>query len=175
MREFRTGILIIGSLSWETGKFNRKAWRADRLDLQSQQAVQTRTRYAWRSATRGNTYTMIFSGSARPSVGIVASFRNLVRCEADLFEEAAFLAAVEGLGASGKWRDFGAVGVLCNPYSSDVRAILQNWPKYFGDRISDHCAATAVRGPGEAPSIQRDGFLNIDWPKSQKAGDSKQL
>src|SRR5260370_41031872 len=62
------GVLIIGSLLWDSGK-GRPAWRDARLDVASAQAVTAPIRYGRKARTRGNSFTMGFSRQCPAGMG----------------------------------------------------------------------------------------------------------
>jgi hypothetical protein len=161
MAELKIGILIIGSLLWETERYDRPRWRAERLNMAARQLVETKTRYGRLSSTK--TYTMTFSESAGVSTAYVVPCREIVRKADDLFEEADRLARAEGLGSKERWSDFGAVGALSKPETNPP--VLDGWPEYFQHRVNDGCEATTAHGVGEAPSLNTNGFLNVAWPR----------
>src|SRR5205809_2973005 len=90
--ELGAGILVIGSLFWDT---SRQGWRDERLHMAASEAVTAPIRYGRRSRNRGNTYTMVFSRSAQPGQAIVVPCRNIVRSAVDLIAEAEQLWAAE--------------------------------------------------------------------------------
>lgn len=57
---YKVGILIIGSLFWDTEPA-RQYWRNSRLLLNSAQQVYAPIRYGRKSSSRNDTYTMVFS------------------------------------------------------------------------------------------------------------------
>jgi hypothetical protein len=165
MYNLKLGILIIGSLLWETEKFDREGWRRERLNIDVQQQVETHTRYGRISESRGGTYTMVFSTSAAPSTAIVVPCRTRAKNATDIFEEARRLAIAENLEDDGNWKTFGAVGVLPNPASKPARRALESWTAYFRDHLNAHCDATTTAAKGESPSLDGNGLLQIDWPR----------
>ncbi|MGZ5720810.1 MAG: hypothetical protein ACXWI9_23355, partial [Burkholderiales bacterium] len=161
MYDLKIGILIIGSLLWETEKFDRENWRNERLNVRAQQKVETRMRYARISESRGWTYTMVFSESAQPSTAVVVPCLRRAQTLDDVLVEARRLAMAENLGADGKWRAFGAVGALPNPQRERARQALRQWPTYYRDHLHRLCEAPVLSGPAELPSLTQDGFLAV--------------
>ena len=87
------GILIIGSLYWDTAS-HRKMWRRDRLDQDQGWYVRAPIRYGRQSQSRGNSYTMVFSASlsaADYGRALVVPCRRRVRNAADIVDEAVHL------------------------------------------------------------------------------------
>jgi hypothetical protein len=79
----RTGILVIGSLFWETDDV-RQTRRRDRLRMQEAVDGRAPIRYGRISKGRGNTYTMVFSRACALGQAKVVPCRNEVRTANDL-------------------------------------------------------------------------------------------
>jgi hypothetical protein len=107
---------------------------------------------------------MVLSRSARNGAAVVIPARRSSTPE-DLFEEVRRLAIAENLEDNGKWRSFGAVGVLVKPGSVERSRVLEKWPNYFREHVNSSCEVTTLHGPGEAPSLRSDGFLDMEWPR----------
>ena len=157
--ELRVGILIIGSLFWDA---SRQTWRDERLHMAASEAVIAPIRYARRSRNRSNTYTMVFSRSARPGHAIVVPCRNIVRSSVDLIAEAEQLWAAERnerveRQISAGW---GSVGLLCNPDRNIPRAILADWSnRVSGEPHYGRVPHTAL----EDSVLNPQGLLQIPW------------
>ena len=94
----QVGILIVGSLLWDT-KEHRQRWRSARLDVAAGARVRAPIRYGRRSSSRGNTFTMVFSNeldaaTEKLGFGIAVPCKARVCSAQDLIEEAE--AAVAG-------------------------------------------------------------------------------
>lgn len=164
MTSLRIGVLIIGSLLWETNTHCRKAWREDRLDMSNRKLVQTHTRYGRVSESRSRQYTMVFSPSAASSTAFVVPCRATVTSASAFFEEAEQLAGREGYGTGSRWPVWGTVAVLASP-TFDSSGLADDWMQYFQGRVHSDCEVLTRHGPGEAPSVNRNGFLQVGWPK----------
>ena len=162
------GVLIIGSLLWDTEK-GRPAWRNARLDMAKAQPVTAPIRYGRLSESRGNSYTMVFSRLCPPGQAILVPCLCGISSAQDLVAEAECLWKAEQPGAkphriAAKW---GCVSLLCNPERDIPDDLLRGW----AERIA------AERGYGsisqtqeEGVLVTRDGLLRIDWPKVAEDG-----
>jgi len=158
----RAGILVIGSLFWETDDV-REAWRRDRLRLQQTVEVRAPIRYGRISAGRKNTYTMVFSRACAPGQAKVVPCQDEVCTAEDLVLEAEHLWAAERRAArNGRINaDWGSVTLLPNPHRAIPPGILDCWAA----RV--HCAndyGNVRQAPGEGPLIDERGILQIAWP-----------
>jgi hypothetical protein len=169
----RAGVLIIGSLWWD-GRFNRKEWRSERLDISSARLVRTRIRYGRLSKGPGRqgTYTMTFSGSAERGTAYAVALRQRIHRFVELDAEVRALAAAEGFENLERWPRWGVVGLrardaVAPSVSGDI---VDLWSGYF----SAHATASRVQevhGPGETPQVDARGHLTLEWPQDYESGD----
>ena len=159
----KTGILIIGSLFWDTAPA-RQLWRQQRLSMTDARLVWLPIRYGRLSTSRSNTHTMVFSTLRyrRKQLGngwIIPCMRD-VKSFADLQDEVTALANAEGL-SSWTW---GAVALLRNPSSDIPVEIMREWRQYFTLKTRD-CRVFARHLKSEWPALGKTGVLRIHWPK----------
>jgi hypothetical protein len=157
----RTGILIIGSLLWESDpKGFRQEWRSTRLDLGHAMRVKSPIRYGKlsTSAARGGTFTMTYLGFSDDA----NCQAIVVPCKVHTGDGAALVAEAEALwGAERRGpatggnigAGWGCVALLC-PDNSQSSKLAMAWKKNFQRN------ATTPVGP-----VSKDGFLQIPWPK----------
>jgi hypothetical protein len=153
------GVLIIGSLYWDD-EGGRDRWRCWRLDLAKKLHVHVPIRYGRRSASRGNTYTMVFARLDDSKFGqaIVLPCKHLISSVDDLVNEARWLWAAETKrvpesqdgelpkGLSDTW---GSVAIL--PSLNTPEPILKGWREMFDAQ-------------DETLMVRTGGRLDIDWP-----------
>ena len=115
---FSLGVLIIGSLYWDSKRSERVEWRRKRLDMNRKFYVRAPIRYGRRSWTRDNTYTMVFA----PSLDETCFGQAIaLQCKSqDIVQEAECLWAAESNGKGGVSASWGCVGLLPNPDSARV-------------------------------------------------------
>lgn len=158
----RTGILVIGSLFWETDDV-RQAWRRHRLRMQEAVDGRAPIRYGRISKGRGNTYTMVFSRACALGQAKVVPCRNEVRTANDLIAEAELLWAAE---RKGPWKGrinagWGCVALLPNPRREIAPEILESWAA----RVARARPYGNIRqAPGEGVLVSERGLLEIAWP-----------
>ena len=166
------GILIIGSLYWDTAS-HRKMWRRDRLDQDQGWYVRAPIRYGRQSQSRGNSYTMVFSASlsaADYGRAIVVPCRRRVRNAADIVDEVVHLWTAETsngknpecrVSAENGW---GCVGLLPNPQRPLPADLRAGWTQ----RVSDEpCYGRLSAADNEDAAVDKSGFLTIPWPESE--------
>jgi len=147
-------ILIVGSLLWYNSKV-RKAWRDRRLRLERSQLVKVPIEYGRCSSSRGNTYTMTFSGASPDGQALLVPCRSTMCHIESLNDEAKQLwiaedesAQAESIGAS-----WGCVGAL---FGGDVPGEwARDWCEVFRKKIDD------VVSP-----VDDHGLLGIPWPRA---------
>ena len=110
----RAGVLIIGSLLWES---RREAWRKARMDMAYSKSVTAPIRYGRLSERRGKTYTMVFSSLCEAGRAKVVRCAGTVSSAEDLIAEAEHLCAAEqnepvAHSICGRWS---CVAILWNP------------------------------------------------------------
>lgn len=172
--DFSGGVIIIGSLLWDMGQRKRHEWRKRSLeDIETKIPVPLRIRYGRESCkNRHCTYTMIFSNHATTEFGqgYVVGFSKGIKNALVLEEQAFALAKAEGICTdqqrllSTSW---GAVGLLVNPEidskdGAGSDSLKSTWKKLFR-KYSDLYDYLQYSIGDEAPVIDRDGFLCIDW------------
>jgi hypothetical protein len=148
----QVGILIIGSLLWDT-KWCRNEWRTSRLAVDRAQRV--RVGIAYRRRSRGDTFTMTFA-SDTPALGQAV----LVPCDTDLaagdglVEEAKELWRAEQhaapIGALGS--SWGCVGALFGA-NSRGQELRESWTRQFRASVARSVAP-----------VDQEGLLGIPWP-----------
>jgi hypothetical protein len=165
------GVLIIGSLYWDP---RRKGWRDSRLSMDEVYNVRARIRYGRCSASRDNTYTMVFSGQAGEGQAKVVRFKHDVSTTADLRAEAEHLWAAErnvkpdGLIAA----DWGCVAMLCNPERDIPAGLVEDWAKRV-DAIPGY--GNISHALGEGTPVSEQGLLQIPWPTLSETNDNVPL
>lgn len=169
------GILIIGSLLWDT-ESARPTWRNRRLEtsIASMQTVTAPVRYGRKSELRGKTYTMVFSRKAGTGQAKALRCVRPISTPADLNVEAeALWKAEQPSAASGriasKW---GCVALLCNPGRKLPEDLLKAWAKRVGCE-PDYGKVTQTVEEGRL--IDESGQILIDWPKVVDTGQPLQL
>jgi len=147
----RCAVLIIGSLLWETHKLRRE-WRQKRLDLSKLEIVTAPIRYARRSSSRGNTFTMTFDITSADGRAVAVPCREQVCSIDDLAREAQHLWHAEQPSArfGPICADWGCVGVLFRTGDVPLRS---PWNDFFAQK------AKAI-----SPT-KKTGQLAIPWPK----------
>ena len=171
MGHYTAGILIIGSLIWDTRE-HRESWRRARLESGPGIPVRAPIRYGRKSGkSRGNTYTMVFSEelpTERYGWALVVPCRNPVTSADELVIEGKALWAAEQKTRSEPDRlskDWGAVGLLTNRSRPELNAIKEGWKQHIAkekeccDHYTDFC-----HKEGEQPAVNSDGILTIPWP-----------
>jgi hypothetical protein len=169
-----TGILIIGSLLWDS-EGDRPAWRNERLNLASAQAVTAPIRYGRLSGKkRGHTYTMVFSRLCEIGQAQVVRCSRGVPSAADLIAEAEHLWNAEqpAAGVGRIAADWGCVALLCNPQRNIPKDILTRW----ADRVANEPDYGNVsQTQEEGILVSRDGLLQIAWLCLVEGGAPVQL
>jgi hypothetical protein len=156
------GILVIGSLFWETDDV-RQAWRRDRLRIQEAADVRAPIRYGRISEGRGYTYTMVFSRTCAPGQAKAVACQHEIRAAADLVKEAEHLWAAERKqppsgGINAGW---GCVALLPNPHREIPPEILNSWAA----RVARARPYGNIRqAPGEGVLVSERDLLQIAWP-----------
>ncbi|MEA2006418.1 MAG: hypothetical protein U9O50_09220 [Acidobacteriota bacterium] len=161
----RGGVIIIGSLLWDTKK-NRQKWRENDLYYKNGFQAYLPIRYGRCSTTRRNTYTMVFSNkcySRRYGLGTgwILPIRAETNSFNDLKVEAKKMGKVEGFndGLSNNW---GSVALLLNPNNEIDNSISAEWAKLMSSKISNHSLLIEKLKSEKSP-IESNGFLAIRW------------
>ena len=165
------GVLIIGSLLWDE---KRRAWRDARLEMGSAQAVTVPIRYGRLSASRGSTYTMVFSRRCEPGQGIVVRCTRGVSTSEDLVAEAAALWKAEqpSAGADRIGSNWGCIALLCNPDRRIPEEIVKAW----GERVGREPGYGQVsQAHEEGRLVAAGGILQIPWPRVVSGSEPVQL
>lgn len=169
-RELRIGVLIIGSLFWDS-KHHRTLWRRQRLDMDAAQRVCAPIRYGRRSTGRGCSYTMVFSTSliAEDEFGKaqVVPCTHAVSSAAEIANEAEALWLAErppdsepNSRISASWGCVALVEHPKRPLSDEVRL---GWAGRVAREGCDYAQLNSA--VGEEPAVdQQSGLLNIPWP-----------
>jgi len=165
------GVLIIGSLLWDE---KRHVWREARLDLTSAQTVTAPIRYGRLSASRGNTYTMVFSRLCTVGQGKVIRCAHSVSTSRDLIAEAeALWKAEQPLADAGRiGSDWGCVVLLRNPERQIPKDILKAWAERVGQEPN---YGRVSQSDEEGRLICERGILRIPWPRLVGGGEPVQL
>lgn len=157
----RIGVLLIGSLYWDC-RSHRRTWRDTRLDMSCSQHVRVPIRYGRLSASRGCTYTMVFSTGlteAQYGHGII------VPCKShDLIEEAESLWTAETASGENSERistNWGCVVALESPQHPMPESERNAWI----DRVAgEPCYGKLNSAIGESVAVDSTGFPRIQWP-----------
>lgn len=172
--QLNSGILIIGSLLWDSDR-GRPAWRDARLDMASAQTVTAPIRYGRLSGkNRGHSYTMVFSRSCEPGHARVVRCKRSISTVDDLIAEAQALWKAEQPSATpGRIAaDWGCVALLRNPGRPIPVDLLEEWAR----RVADEPNYGRVRqAQEEGCLVTKDGLLQIDWPGLVEGGEALQL
>jgi hypothetical protein len=162
------GVLIIGSLKWDPG---RASWRESRLQMTDSLPVTAPIRYGRKSASRANTYTMVFSRGCPAGQAVVVPCVSTVSSVEDLLAEAEHLWAAErsretrAQVLSASW---GCITLLPNPGAAVPQNILDGW----AERIrSEPAYGNVPQTEGEGQLVSHAGILQIAWPGVLTEGD----
>jgi len=162
----KVGILIIGSLFWDTEK-GRPDWRKNHLVFKKKIKVSVPIRYG-RLSNNGRTYTMVFSKGVqeKSNLGIayLIPLKEIIHNTDELFNEAQALSKAEGndtnliIGHT----NWAVISILFNPKSSiDKYEIETKWEENINkndltDFLQKHIKI-------EPPLINKKGVLDISW------------
>jgi len=168
---FSVGILIIGSLYWDTTG-GRDRWRANRLQMDRDIAVRAPIRYGRKSQTR--TYTMVFGDVPTVGQARVIPCMNSAGTVENLIAEAEWLWAAECRNVPHDERQlvhelsatWGCVALLTNPNVN----IRQSWLDRWANRV---VAETEVAV--EQHLVDDRGLLQVPWPELVLGNGSLQL
>ncbi|MHB8855275.1 MAG: hypothetical protein ACYC6K_01480 [Bellilinea sp.] len=170
---YKGGVIIIGSLLWDNSA--RSEWRKSSLQaLETKVPFSVRIRYGRESGKqRCHTYTMIFSNHPTTELGqgYIVGLKQNIENKKMLKEQAIALAKAEGIWAEDKpflGRNWGAVGLLANENKTYADWIKSNWLQIFQEnrceQSSDQFNHEQYSIGNELPVIDKNGFLQIDWP-----------
>jgi len=166
------GILIIGSLLWDT---DRQGWRDARLNMNQSESVLAPIRYGRRSGKRrGRTYTMVFSRRAPAGHAKVVRCSRAITGADDLITEALHLWEAEELALNtGRIAaNWGCVALLCNPERKISDDLLRAWAQRV-EREPRY--GNVSQEADEGCIISKDGLLQIDWPRRGDDGATNDL
>lgn len=182
MSDHSVGILIIGSLLWDS-KPHRVRWRNGHLNVCSKIPVQVPIRYGRESKDRDYTYTMVFSNELnglpdRMGWGFAIPCRSAVKTIDALVSEAKALWEAEQTSnkkpehlLSANW---GAVALLANPDNDNLDTLKSNWAKLieaerkgFYNTSQNSKNEQQLNAKNEHSAINPDGSLAIEWPKDE--------
>lgn len=162
-------MLMIGSLYWSEQE-HREQWRRERLHTAAEQYVGVPIRYGRCSSGWNGSFTMVFStklGEDQLGRAILVPCRS-----GDLMEEATALWTAETpegrnpeMRISAGW---GCVALLQNserPIRTELRA---QWTRRVK---AERCYGNLDSASGEEVVVDDGGFLNIDWPTTDKGID----
>jgi hypothetical protein len=169
---FSVGILMIGSLYWDT-RGGRNEWRENRLQMDSDFVVRAPIRYGRRS--NSGTYTMVFGSVPIAGGARIVPCKKPVVTAKDLIDEAEWLWAAERRivprdeqnldhKLSAHW---GSVALLPNP---NVQ-IQQSWQDCWTKSVATDSDKTAMAWR----LVDDRGLLQLPWPKLAKSDDSTPL
>ena len=167
--KFKAGVLIIGSLDWDTAKA-RIHWRESRLDDDTQFLVGAPIRYGRKSSSRGNTYTMVFSRLCPLGQAKVTAFCSLIASPNDLIQEAEALWAAEQKADPPNGEvcaSWGSVGLLVSPGVKHPDSIIDGWK----DRVAHEQKYGGIRQLPSEGTILRGGLLTFPWPTMIDSGN----
>lgn len=171
IKEFKGGVLIIGSLFWDRENQIRRDWLLQCLDETKKITdVQAPIRYGRISPSRNCTFTMVFSTECdtdtKTGRAIFVPFHNNIQNEKDLHKQVIRLIKAErnedDLETTKYNWAWGAVGLLANPKAShESKALFSNWEKQFttGFTFNDYKVGN------EVSAINKQGMLNMKWPE----------
>lgn len=163
--EFRVGILVIGSLLWESdADGHRERWRSQRLKMPCKSLARVPIRYGKKAKGRNYTFTMTFeveNESPQARAIVIPCLRHLTDLASLTAEaEALWSAEHKKLPASGAVSAaWGCVGVLWRDAPQRTSLLGAAWSDYFRKNVKQpNLPVTA------------DGLLDIDWP-NDKSGN----
>jgi len=150
----RTGILIVGSLWWDTRR-ERTEWRQRRLLVDETVHVKVPLRYGRKSQSRGGTFTMVISTGGSHGQALIVRARNDASTPDALVTEAEHLWAAEQPSAAARSisASWGSVGIRFRDESVDSR-VAEAWSHHF------------AKSGRTIPPIGAAGILDIPWPSS---------
>lgn len=153
----RGAALIIGSLLWDPNEV-REEWRQARLDLPRLETVTAPIRYARRSTSRGNTFTMTFAPMGIQGRAVAVPYRQETSAIDGLIEEARVLWHAEqpSRAAGPIGADWGCVAAAFRSSDDPLRS---SWAEFF-------CEMTKPIWPA-----RKDGVLDIPWPTRVSNGN----
>lgn len=156
----KCGILVIGSLLWDSETDGRVNWRNTHLDIGRRMPVKAPIYYGRKSRSRGNTFTMTLRSDDPSGVAILVPCQLEIETIDDLVVEAGALwkaeAPTSAPGAIGS--GWGCVGALLGSDRAR-KSLAALW--------SNHFREVGAKG---LSIVKPDGHLDIGWP-SGAAGE----
>lgn len=198
--KLKIGVLIVGSLDWESKDYGRAfereldcddrqqidrrtAWRRERLrtDAESEFSVRVPIRYGRKSRGRGDTFTMVFSPecAARLGTAKVICCKANVSSVSELAAEASALWRAESSDAkpgqiSAKWGCVALVvpeDFLNRPDQAERRALLEGWAgRVSRDRSYGKLGFSDGDKTAAKGPVIAGGCLRIGWPSLTNGG-----
>jgi hypothetical protein len=155
----RCGILIIGSLLWDSETKGRADWRAARLDVGAQAPMRAPIYYGRKSSSRGNTYTMTFRPERPSGQAVLVPCKRQIKTIDDLVAEANALWKAEAPKAEAPkakrmaiCSNWGCVGALFGTDRASKK-LAPDWTAHF-----------RKVGAQGLSVIKPNGLLDISWP-----------
>jgi hypothetical protein len=185
---FKSGVLIIGSLLWDDHQGNhrnlRKHWRQKRLSVDKKIHVKVPIRYGRLSGDNQKNYTMVFSKEAERSnqlgTAYVIPFKNKLVYFRSLHNQAGFLSEAEGKsnkklvkGGEDKWC---VIGLLFN---QQIAVNTKDYVlKLWQEKLSSHGLGdnyTNLKIGREESILSNRGEILINWPQPVDAKFEKEM
>lgn len=171
---FKGGIIIIGSLIWDTTPIREKWRRAAFKSIDKKVKIPAKIRYGRESTSRANTYSMILSNHPSTKYGqalileLADSIKNFKALQTQAFALAAAEGICDDLSKPTLTKKWGAIGILFNPNidkkdTMNASFIKDKWKQLYSVQKIQVNPEEYVLDQGENPVITRDGFLTIDW------------
>lgn len=171
---FKGGIIIVGSLIWDTKPIRHKWRQVAFIDANNPIYIPIKIRYGRQSQKRQYNYTMIFSNHSSTQVGqaFILEFESPIKNFSALQTQAYALAQAEGickiLAEPTLNCDWGTVGLLFNPElekkdSASKKVIQTRWTELYQNYQSTFHPSQYIVDKDETPVIDKDGLLSIEW------------
>ena len=180
--KFKGGVIIVGSLLWEDTP-ERVNWRNLCLRIKQKIPVSIPIRYGRKSASRKNTYTMIFSNHPSTVLGqaFIIPLKEEIKNYSVLEKNAFAMAKAEGIWKNNDLvpsinKPWGTVGLLLNPKNDrkdniNADLIRNSWQQIYQTYHNSFNPSTYNIGADDVPLIDQDGFLQIPWTEQMNDFD----